>query len=200
MEDNTDEFLKELIKKQGGKKQAKEKKYQLINDVTQVTTQEGNDEVVHKISTKAGETQNFALSSFSFVKETLSTISLGKYQTKHYGGSDGNGQNNHSSPLSGLITLFLYLVFLTFAGVNLHSTLTRQNVTSNEYRVLFEQWDLRNISLREMMDIGYQSPVLNIYPDFYFDQLQPTWLNGWTISHVSNAQHFSSKLYPRTST
>ncbi|TNV80306.1 hypothetical protein FGO68_gene6525 [Halteria grandinella] len=186
MEDNTDEFHQGLIKKID-ERQAIEKKPQRINDVTQVTTQEGIDEIVHKRPLKADETKNFAQSTYSFIKETLSTVSLGKYQTKLYGGSDGNGQKYHSSPLSGLITLFLYIVFLTFAGVNLHSTLTRQNVTSNEYRVLFEQWDLRNISLREMMDIGYQSPVLNIYPDFYFDQLQPSWLNGWTISNVSNA-------------
>lgn len=68
----------------------------------------------------------------SFISTVLKTVSMGKYPLKMY----ENKQSNHTSPISGVITIILITIFVIFASINLHQTLIRQNITVNERNLL----------------------------------------------------------------
>ena len=91
------------------------------------------------------------------IRKVLRSISVGQYRTTLY----FKGSHSYSSSFGGLVTIILAIVLLSISLNLLSNCFKRTKWVANVEKIRFEDWEYRNSTLQELVDLGMKLPSYN---------------------------------------
>lgn len=74
------------------------------------------------------------------------------------------------------------VAFMIFAFVSILDTLSGQTIYVTERIVRYDESPYKDYTVAQMMDMGFEFPLVTVKPNRLKDLDHPPWLNGWVYN------------------